>query len=46
MKGARLGRLEDKLLIAIRDGDDATATSLERRILQKERKNSLVVKRH
>lgn len=38
MKGARAGRLEDKLLIAIRDGDDVAASILERRILQKQRK--------
>ena len=30
---------EDKLLKAIQDGDDVAAASLERRILQKERKH-------
>ena len=38
MKGLRAGRLEDKLLKAIQDGDDALASQLERRILQKQRK--------
>ena len=38
MKGARADNLEVKLLMAIRDGDDALASQLERRILQKQRK--------
>ena len=38
MKGLRSSGLEVKLLMAIRDGDDATAAILERRILQKEQK--------
>jgi hypothetical protein len=38
MKGLRSDRLEDKLLKAIRDGNDALASQLERRILQKQRK--------
>ena len=38
MKGLRSDRLEDKLLNAIQDGDDALASQLERHILQKQRK--------
>ena len=38
MKGLRSDRLENKLLKAIQDGDDALASQLERRILQKEQK--------
>lgn len=38
MKGARTSRLEEKLLVAIREGDDAVAASIERRIMQKEQK--------
>ena len=38
MKGLRYDSLEAKLLKAIRDGDDATAASLELRILQKQQK--------
>jgi hypothetical protein len=39
MKGLRSDRLEDKLLMAIQDGDDVLASQLERRILQKQRKD-------
>ena len=38
MKGLRSSGLEVKLLMAIRDGNDALASQLERRILQKQRK--------
>jgi len=38
MKGLRSDSLEAKLLIAIRDGDDVSIASIERRILQKEQK--------
>ena len=38
MKGARAGRLEYKLLQAIRDGDDVAAQHIEKRIMQKQRK--------
>ena len=38
MKGCRAEGLEVKLLMAIREGDDVAAQHLERRILQKERK--------
>ena len=39
MKGLRSNRLEDKLLWAIQDGDDVLISQLERRILQKQRKD-------
>ena len=38
MKGMRSEALEGSLLKAIQDGDDARAQDLERRILQKQRK--------
>lgn len=44
MKGLRSNMLEAKLLKAIQDGDDITAQILEKRILRKEKKNSIIQK--
>ena len=41
MKGMRSEALEVYLLKAIQDGDDARAQDLERRILQKQRKQQI-----
>ena len=38
MKGISLIKLEEKLTLAIKDGDDTTAKLLEKRINQKEKK--------
>ena len=39
MKGHRIMTLEQRLTLAIKNGDDKLAQELEKRILQKERKN-------
>ena len=38
MKGISIDKLEEKLTLAVKEGDDATAKLLEKRINQKEKK--------
>ena len=40
MKGISIDKLEEKLALAIKEGDDATAKLLEKRINQKEKKKN------
>ena len=41
MKGLRTEQLENKLLLAIKNGDDAAARIIENRILKKEKKKDI-----